>query len=39
MSQTGIVSPWVMKYALPATGEPGARRSAASRWASAALSM
>ncbi len=31
-------SPSVMKYALPATGDPGASLSAASRWASAALS-
>ena len=29
----------LMKYAFPATADPGASRSAASRWASAALSM
>ena len=37
-SAVDIGSPFVMKYALPANGAPGAKRSPANTWAAAALS-
>jgi len=33
----GLGSPWLMKYALPAAGEPGPKASHARTWASAAV--